>query len=64
MDNKMFSWWSELLRYLITTLIFGIYIALTFFSFRGEWGFFLEFDYYATTISATSIALGLKMDVF
>ena len=60
MDNSMFSWWQEVLRYIITTLVFGFYIALTFFSFRGSWDFLTDFEYYATTVSATSIAWFLR----
>lgn len=60
MNNDYFSWWQEVLRWLITSLVFGFYIALTFFSFRGNWEFLLAFDYYLTTFSSTSIAWFLR----
>lgn len=52
--------WSEIFRWTLTTLIFLFYIAITFFSFRGNWEFLKTFEYYATTISATSIAWFLR----
>ena len=60
MDSDFTNWWSELLRWLITTLVFGIYIALTFFSLRGNGEFLTDFEYYLTTISATSLAWFLR----
>jgi len=60
MNNDYFNWWSELLRWLITSLVFGFYIALTFFSFRGNWDFLTNFEYYTTTLSATTVAWFLR----
>ena len=60
MNDNFFNWWSELLRWLITTLVFGFYIALTFFSFRGDWTFLGDFEYYTATLSATSVAWFLR----
>jgi|LGOV01.1.fsa_nt_gb hypothetical protein len=60
MDNEFTSYWTEILRWTITTLVFGFYIALTFFSFRGDWNFLKDFEYWTVTLSATSIAWFLR----
>lgn len=52
--------WDSFFRWLITTLVFGFYIALVFFNIQGNWMFLLTFDYYFTTISSTSVSLLLR----
>lgn len=52
--------WDNFLRWAITTIVFGFYIALVFFSISGNWNFLFTFDYYFTTISSTSVAFLLR----
>ena len=54
------NWWAEFLRWTITVLVFGIYTALTFFSFRGNWEFLTEFEYYSTVVTTTSLSIFLR----
>ena len=52
--------WDNFLRWAITTIVFGFYIALVFFSINGNWSFLFTFDYYFTTVSSTSVAFLLR----
>jgi len=54
------NWWTEFFRWTLTVLIFGIYTALTFFSFRGNWAFLAEFEYYSTVVTTTSLSIFLR----
>lgn len=60
MKNEFTNFWQEFLRWLITTLVFGIYIALTFVYFTGDWKFLTDFEYWTVTLSSTSIAWFLR----
>ena len=55
MNNK--DWFSRIFRILITTFVFGFYIAMVFFAFRGNWVFLFTFEYWLDTITSTSLAL-------
>jgi len=58
MINKMTV--AKLFRFFLTFLIFGIYIALVFFSFRNNWEFLLTFEYWIDTLTSTALALTFR----
>ena len=60
MNDSMVNWWAEAFRFIITTLIFAFYIALTFFAFRGNFDFIFSYEYWLTTLSSTTIAWFLR----
>jgi hypothetical protein len=51
------SWFAKAFRILITTFVFGLYIALVFFSFRQNWRFLATFEYWVDTLTSTGLAL-------
>lgn len=48
------------LRILITLLVYGVYIAMVFFSLNGNYLFLLTFEYWFATISTTMLSLFLR----
>ena len=54
------DWWTEAFRWIITTLIFGTYTAIVFYTIDENYEFLLSFDYYFNTISTTSLAFFLR----
>jgi len=54
------DWWSKTLRIAITGLIYGVYIALVFFSFRGNIEFLFTFEYWTSVTTTTLFSLMLR----
>lgn len=61
MSNEYTNFWYEVLLWAITTLILGIFIALTFFAFNGDWNHLTSFEYWTSTVSTTALASFLRL---